>query len=113
MTHPPAKFDVDWSKETQAIVKKIKFNTCPPDKRHPQPNNQVSPSENLVNNHMLDNWKELWLIETTEQLKDIYPYTLMTKVCYIFLIIIVKIHCAISDQKKVNLWHDFFPISNT
>ena len=22
MTYPPAKFDVDWSKETQAIVKK-------------------------------------------------------------------------------------------
>ena len=22
MTHPPAKFDVDWSKETQVIIKK-------------------------------------------------------------------------------------------
>ena len=26
MTHPPAKFDVDWSKETQVIVKKLMFD---------------------------------------------------------------------------------------
>ena len=59
---------------------------------------------------MLDNWKELWLIETTEQLRDIYPYTLKTKVCYIFLIIIVKINCAISDQKKSTYDMTSFPL---
>ena len=26
MIHPPAKFDVDWSKETQVIVKKLMFD---------------------------------------------------------------------------------------
>ena len=30
MIHPPAKFDVDWSKETQVIVKKLMFDTRPP-----------------------------------------------------------------------------------
>ena len=29
MTHPPAKFDVDWSKETQVIVKKLMFDLKP------------------------------------------------------------------------------------
>ena len=29
MTYPPAKFDVDWSKETQVIVKKLKFDARP------------------------------------------------------------------------------------
>ena len=30
MIHPPAKFDVDWSKETQVIVKKLMFDARPP-----------------------------------------------------------------------------------
>ena len=53
MIYPPAKFDVDLSKETQVIVKKTKtparLPARPPDHRHPQSNNQVSPRENLVN----------------------------------------------------------------
>ena len=52
MIHPPAKFDVDWSKETQVIVKKLMFDARPPDHRHPHSNNQVSPCENLVNNNI-------------------------------------------------------------
>ena len=49
MTCPPAKFDVDWLKETQIIIKKLMFDACPPNHRHPQSNNQASLSENLVN----------------------------------------------------------------
>ena len=30
MIHPPAKFDVDWWKETEVIVKKLMFDTRPP-----------------------------------------------------------------------------------
>ena len=30
MIHPPAKFDVDWWKETQVIVKKLMFDARPP-----------------------------------------------------------------------------------
>ena len=49
MIYPPAKFDVDWSKETQVIVKKLMFDARTPNHWHPHSNNQVSPCENLVN----------------------------------------------------------------
>ena len=35
MIHPPAKFDVDWSKETQVIVKKLMFDAHQPPARPP------------------------------------------------------------------------------
>ena len=61
MIHPPAKFDVDWSKETQVIVKKLMFDARPPahppDHRHPHSNNQVSPCENLVKNDIQESLK--------------------------------------------------------
>ena len=41
MIYPPAKFDVDWSQETQVIVKKIMFDARPPIHWHPQSTNQV------------------------------------------------------------------------